>query len=173
MHYSNHEDYGEDYAATFVLTKQKNNDVELFTTLTAYMKSNHPSLVFVILGGAKSFNKIKRPDEVERYRGQLKEMDNTVFKIWQAIQADDVYKDKTSLFFLNDHGDLIDHEDCDDECKRYLVIVAVGPDFKKNHLSTDKYRQVNIVPTVGKLLNFPTPLVAKDAVVMTDLLITK
>jgi hypothetical protein len=173
MNFSNHEAYGEDYAATAVLTKEKNNDTELLTTLFAYMKTNHPQLVFVILGGAKSFNKIKRPDEVVRYRAQLKEMDNNVFKIWQAIQADEVYKDKTDFFFLNDHGDLIDHEDCDDECKRYLVMVAVGPDIKKNFLATDKYRQVNICPTVGKILGFPTPFVAKDAAVMTEILINK
>jgi hypothetical protein len=168
MSYSNHEEYGEDYKADFELTKQPNNDTELYEKLVAKMKKNHPQLVFVILGGAKSFNKKKRPEEVERYRKNLKEMDNNVFKIWGAIQADETYKDKTDLFFLNDHGDLIDHEDCDDECKRYLVIVAIGPDIKQKFESKDKYRQVNICPTVGKILNFPTPYVSKDAEVMTD-----
>jgi hypothetical protein len=168
MNYSNHEDYGEDYKADFELTKEPNNDNELYEKLVAYMKKNHPQIVFVILGGAKSYNKKKRPEEVERYRKQLKEMDNTIYKIRGAIQADDVYKDKTDFFFLNDHGDLIDHEDCDDECKRYLVILAIGPDIKKKYESKDKYRQVNICPTVGKILNFPTPNVGKDAAVMTD-----
>jgi hypothetical protein len=168
MNYSNHEDYGEDYAATAVFTKEKNNDDELYTTLVANMKKNHPNLIFVILGGAKSYNKKKRPEEVERYKNHLKAMDNTVYKIWQSVQADEVYKDKTDFFFLNDHGDLMDHEDCDDECKRYLVMVAIGPDIKKNYQSTDKYRQVNICATVGKILNFPTPFVSKDAGAMTD-----
>jgi hypothetical protein len=168
MNYSNHEDYGEDYAATVAFTKEKNNDDELYTTLVAYMKKNHPNLIFVILGGAKSFNKKKRPEEVERYRKNLTAMDNNIYKIWQAIQADEIYKDKTDFFFLNDHGDLMDHEDCDDECKRYLVMVAIGPDIKKNYQSTDKYRQVNVCATVGKILNFPTPFVSKDAGAMTD-----
>jgi hypothetical protein len=166
--YSNHEDYGEEFKANLELTKKPNDDNELCDKLFAYMKKNHPQLVFVILGGAKSFNKKKRPDEVERYRKQLKEMDANLFKIWNAVQADDVYKDKTDFFFLNDHGDIIDHEDCDDECKRYLDVVAIGPDIKKKFESKDKYRQVSICPTVGKILNFPTPLVAKDAEVMTD-----
>jgi hypothetical protein len=168
LHYSTSEEYGEEFGANFELTKKPNDDEELFTKLTANMKKNHPQLVYVILGGAKSFNKKKRPEDMERYHRQLPAMDNSIFKIWTAIQSDEVYKDKTDFFFLNDHGDLIDHEDCDDECKRYLVIVAIGPDIKKNFSETDKYRQVSICPTVGKILNFPTPQVGKDAEVMTD-----
>jgi hypothetical protein len=171
MDFSNHAKYGEDYGANVEFTEEANNDIELFQKLVAYMKKHHPSLVFVILGGAKSFNKIRRPDEMVRYRKQLKEMDNTVYKIWQTIQEDQVYKDKTDFIFLNDHGDLIDHEDCDDECKRYLVIVALGPDIKKKYTSAKKWRQVNICPTVGAILGFPTPFVDKNAKVMTDILV--
>jgi hypothetical protein len=168
MGFSNHEEYGEDLGAAVEFTKEKNNDEELYAKLVAYMTANHPSLVVVILGGAKSFNKKKRPEEVERYHANLKAMDNHIYKIWGAIQADAVYKDKTDFFFLNDHGDLIDHEDCDDECKRYLVIVALGPDIKKGFVAENKYRQVNICPTIGKILNFPTPFVSKDAAPMMD-----
>jgi predicted AlkP superfamily pyrophosphatase or phosphodiesterase len=171
MNYSNSEDYGEDYAAMAEFTKEKNNDEELFTKLVANMKKNRPSLIFVVLGGAKSFNKKKRPEEVEKYRKQLVAMDAMIYRIWGAIQADANYKDKTDFFFLNDHGDLIDHEDCDDECKRYLVILGMGPDIKKKYVTENKWRQVNICPTVGKILKFPTPEVAKDAGVMDDFLI--
>ena len=169
MNYSNHEDYGEDYAATAEFTKEKNNDDELCTKLFAFMKQHRPPLVFAILGGAKSYNKKKDPEEVAQYRRQLKEMDAHVYKIWSFIQEDAAYKDNTDFFFLNDHGDLIDHQDCDDECKRYLVIEAIGPDIKKKYETENKWRQVNVCPTVGKILNFPTPCVSKDAKVMTDL----
>lgn len=170
MNFSNHEDYGEDYGAKCVFTNEKNNDTELVNTLTAYMKANKPSLVFAILGGAHSFNKIKRPEEVARYRKQLKEMDKNIYKIWQFIQSDPHYKDKTDFFFLNDHGDLMDHEDCDDECKRYLVMLAIGPDIKKKYTSENKWRQVNLCPTVGAILGFPTPLVPKKIKIMKDIL---
>ncbi|MBN2567808.1 MAG: hypothetical protein JXB42_00090 [Deltaproteobacteria bacterium] len=171
LSYSNHEDYGEEYGATVEFTKQPNNDDELYEKLTQNMKTNHPQLVFVILGGAKSYDKIKRPGDVERYHKQLTAMDNTIYKIWQAVQGDEVYKDKTDFFFLNDHGDLLLQADCDDECKRYLVIMALGPDIKKNFSTENKWRQVNICATVGKILNFPTPYVAKEATVITDFLI--
>jgi arylsulfatase A-like enzyme len=171
MTFSNNEDYGEDYGATEEFTKEKNNDDELCTKLFAYMKANHPQLTFVILGGAKSFNKKQVPSDMVRYRRQLKEMDDHVNKIWQAVQADPIYKDKTDFFFVNDHGDILLQEDCDDECKRYMVMVALGPDIKKNFSTENKWRQINICPTVGKILGFPTPRVDKDAAVITDFLI--
>ncbi len=169
MNYSNHEKYGEDFAATAEYTKER-NDEELYQKLVANMKKNRPSLIFAILGDADSYNKKKKPEEMAKYRKQLTKMDEVIYKIWTAIQADPNYKDQTDFFFLNDHGNLIDHEDCDDECKRYLAIVALGPDIKKNYKTENKYRQINICPTVGKILNFPTPFVAKDAAVMTDFL---
>jgi hypothetical protein len=168
MTYSNHEEYGENYAATEEFTKEKNNDEELFTKLVAYLKANHPQLVFVILGGAHSFNKKQLPSDMVRYRKQLKEMDDHIFRIWGAIQEDPAYKDKTDFFFLNDHGDILLQQDCDDECKRYLVTVALGPDIKKNYSSENKWRQINVCPTIGKILNFPTPYVDKDATVLDD-----
>ena len=168
MNYSNHEDYGEDYAATVEFTKEKNNDEELYQKLVAYMKKNKPSLVCAILGSVKSYNKKKRPEEVKRLRDGLVKMDKVIYKIWAAIQEDANYKDNTDFIFLNDHGDLIDHEDCDDECKRYWVVLGVGPDFKKNYSVENKWRQVNVCPTIGKILNFPTPYVDKDAKPMAD-----
>ncbi len=168
MDYSNHKAYGEDYGATVEFTKEKNNDEELYDKLVAYMKKNRPNLVVAILGSVKSYNKKKVPEEVERFRKGVVGMDKVVYKIWSYIQEDENYKDKTDFFFLNDHGDLIDHEDCDDECKRYWIVMALGPDIKKNYSVENKWRQVNICPTVGKILNFPTPYVDKDAGVMTD-----
>lgn len=171
MTFSNHDDYGEDYAATEEFTKEKNNDDELCTKLFSFMKTNHPKLVFVILGGAKSFNKKQVPSDMVRYRSQLKKMDEHVYQIWQQVQADPVYKDKTDFFFLNDHGDILLQEDCDDECKRYLVMVALGPDIKKKVSLENKWRQTNICATVGKILGFPTPFVDKNAKVISDFLI--
>jgi hypothetical protein len=166
--YSNSEEYGENFGATAEFTKEKNNDEELYAKLTAYMKANHPQLVFVILGGAHSFNKKQVPEDMVRYRRQLKEMDDHIYKIWMAVQADPVYKDKTDFFFLNDHGDILLQQDCDDECKRYLVMVALGPDIKKNYSTENKWRQINVCPTVGKILGFPTPRVDKDATMIDD-----
>ncbi len=167
MDYSNHKDYGEEYGPTVEFAKEK-DDVDLYNKLIAYMKKSKPQLVFVILGGAVSYNKKKVPAEVELFRKKLMVMDKVVSKIWTTIQTDPNYKDQTDFFFVNDHGNLIDHEDCDDECKRYWILVALGPDIKKGYAIENKWRQVNLCPTVGKILGFPTPYVAKDATPIND-----
>jgi hypothetical protein len=167
MDYSNHEKYGENYGASVEFAKEK-DDEDVYTKLVANLKKNRPQLVFAILGGAVSYNKKKIPGEVALFRKKLMVMDNVVYKIWTAIQADPNYKDQTDFFFVNDHGNLIDHEDCDDECKRYWICVALGPDIKKGYKTENKWRQINICPTVGMILGFPTPYAAKDAKPITD-----
>jgi hypothetical protein len=169
MGYSNDEDYGEDYGAEVDFTKEKNNDEEVYQKLVAAMKNSRPSLIVAILGSVKSYNKKKVPAEVEKLRKGILGMDNVVYKIWGAIQADPNYKDKTDFFFVNDHGDLVDHPDCDDECKRYWIFLALGPDIKQGVATENKWRQVNLCPTIGKILNFPTPGADKDAGVITDM----
>jgi hypothetical protein len=49
--------------------------------------------------------------------------------------------------------------------------VALGPDIKKKYTSQKKWRQVNICPTVGAILGFPTPLVPKKTTAMKDIFI--
>jgi hypothetical protein len=158
LEFSEHEDYGEDYKPYLEFTEKEKDDDELIEKLFARMEQQKPALVVVLLGGMKSFNKKRRADEELRYRTQLKQTDERIFKIWNKIQELPHYKDKTDLFFLNDHGDLITHEDCDDECKRYLITIAIGPDIKENYLSKKKWRQVNIFPTIGMIMGFECPV---------------
>ena len=152
LEYSNNEEYGEEFKPFFEKTKKEQDDDELFTMLVARMKTSKPSLVVVILGKMKSFNKKRKEDEMARYRKQLSETDELIYRIWNEIQNNPQYKNNTDLFFINDHGDLITHEDCDDECKRYLLILGLGPDIKENYVSQEKWRQTNIFPTVLTIL---------------------
>jgi phosphopentomutase len=77
------------------------------------------------------------------------------------IQADPLYKDKTTLIITNDHGRHIDnvadgfvsHGDGCDGC-RHIEFLAVGPDFKKGIGFDIPYEQTDISQTVAKLLNF-------------------
>ena len=55
-----------------------------------------------------------------------------------------------------------------DECKRYWIVLALGPDIKKSYKVENKWRQINLCPTVGKILGFPTPNVDKGAKAMED-----
>ncbi len=154
---SNSKEYGKNYKPYLEITKKEKDDNELYEKLSLRMKTYHPSLVTVLIGSLQMFNKKRKEDEILRYRQQLKVVDEIIYKIWTTIQTLPEYKDNTDLFFLNDHGDLMTHEDCDDECKRYLIIFAIGPDIKENYVSEKKWRQVNIVPTALKIFGLTIP----------------
>lgn len=158
LEYSNNEDYGEQYKPYFEVTKQEKNDEELYQKLIARMEKVSPSLIVVILGKLENCNKKRKEEEMGPYRKLLKETDELIYRIWTKTQTMPKYKDKTDLIFVNDHGDLVTHEDCNDECKRYLIIVGLGPDMKENYISEKKWRQVNILPTVMKIFGVTTPV---------------
>lgn len=164
---SEHEDYGEDFKPVFEFTKTEANDQELYNKLVARMKSHKPSLVVALFGSLKSYNKKRRKNEMSLYKKKLLGVDKLVGDLWTTIQTLEPYKNKTDLFFVNDHGDLITHEDCDDECKRYMDIFAIGPDIKQGYKSKKKWRQISIFHTALKILGIDPP---KPKYVMEDFL---
>jgi len=169
LEHSEHEEYGAEYGPVFEVTKEEGNDQELMQRLRDRMKTHQPSLVVVLLGQMKSYNKKRNEKEMATYRQQMRAVDTMLADLWQVIQSSPPYKDATDLFFVNDHGDLITHEDCDDECKRYMVMFAIGPDIREDYVSTQKWRQNNIAPTALKILGVNG---WKEADIMKDFLVT-
>ncbi|TSJ40457.1 alkaline phosphatase family protein [Mucilaginibacter corticis] len=95
------------------------------------------------------------------YIKAIQTTDGYIKAIYDMIQADPVYKDKTTLIITNDHGRHVDnvadgfvsHGDGCDGC-RHIEFLAVGPDFKKGIGLVTPYEQIDISQTVAKLLNF-------------------
>jgi hypothetical protein len=102
--------------------------------------------------------------------------DNYVKQLWDFIQSHKHYKDNTAFIVTNDHGrhtpghldGFISHGDDCLGC-RHIELLAIGPDFKKNYISTTAYSQTDIAPTIAYLLGFKMPV--NKGRVMTDLLI--
>ncbi len=100
--------------------------------------------------------------------------DELYYQLWQYIQSDSIYKDRTTLFITNDHGRHIDdwknhgHEGCEkggicdidfkncDGCD-HIFLYAFGPDFKKGVTVTTPRSLINLAPTVEELLEFDSP----------------
>ena len=87
--------------------------------------------------------------------------DRYVKEIWEFIQSDPHYKDKTALIVTNDHGRHLDGIDGGwkehgDNCKgcEHISLLALGPDFKSNNIVDMRHTLVDISPTVAKLLDF-------------------
>lgn len=137
------------------------NDNETFDKAKSILKEDHPQLVLI---------NFKQPDMAGHGRdsiGYLKgitDTDKYVDLLWQQLQSDDFYKDKTTMIVTNDHGrhtaghldGYATHGDSCDGCK-HIEMFAMGPDFKKNYVSDTQYEQIDITSTVAELLNIEMP----------------
>jgi hypothetical protein len=86
--------------------------------------------------------------------------DTIINNMWELIQNDPIYKNKTTLIVTNDHGrhtnDFSSHGDGCDGC-RHIMLMILGPDTKADVIDLKRCSQNDIAPTVGELLDFSTP----------------
>lgn len=108
------------------------------------------------------------------YLEGIRKTDKTALDLWNLIQLDSIYKDKTTLFITNDHGRHLDgHKDGfvshGDNCEgcRSIYLVALGPDFKQNVELKTSYELIDISATISEMLHFNYPI--SKGKVMTDL----
>jgi hypothetical protein len=99
--------------------------------------------------------------EWSQYTGNLKGADRIVLDIWNKFQADEFYRGKTTLIITNDHGrhsgtSFDNHGDGCEGC-RHIMLLVIGPDTPAGTVDSSPVMQIDIVPTVGRLLGFPTP----------------
>ncbi|MES2809615.1 MAG: sulfatase [Bacteroidota bacterium] len=122
------------------------------------MKKYHPNLMLVNLKDADVGGHI---NNWKAYLKGIQTTDVQVRGIYDQIQADPIYKDKTTLIITNDHGrntdgvadGFVSHGCGCDGC-RHIEFFAIGPDFKKGVALNTPYEQIDISQTVAKLLNF-------------------
>jgi hypothetical protein len=98
------------------------------------------------------------------YLRALSIADSIVSEVWDFLQSDPVYAGCTTLFVTNDHGRHDDqhggfkgHGDGCWGC-RHIMMLSVGPGVRMGFRSTVRRAIPDIVPTIGQLLDFPTPL---------------
>lgn len=137
-------------------------DQETFEkTLEVLSSENPPHLMLVNLLAADSWG---HAGNWANYLDAIKKCDDYAFRLWNFIQSSDKLKDKTTLIITNDHGRHLDghkdgfksHGDKCEGCKK-ISLLAMGPDIKKNVVSTDCAEQLDISATISELLHFSMP----------------
>jgi len=135
------------------------------------MTTYHPNLMLINFKDPDTYG---HGNAWNSYLEAIKTSDEYVKGIYDLIQSDPQYKDKTTLIVTNDHGrhldrvsnGFIDHG-CTCEGCRHIQFFAIGPDFKKGMNLNNMYEQIDISQTVARMLNFPMPFSAGK--VMKDL----
>lgn len=136
-------------------------DPYTMTVVDSVMTNFHPRLMLVNLlepdvnGHAKNW---------EGYLKGIQSTDQQALDLWNMIQSDPIYKDKTALFITNDHGRHCDgHKDgfkshgggC--KCCRKISLVALGPDFQKGKIVSEKRELIDITATSASILKMHMP----------------
>lgn len=138
------------------------DDYDVLEKVTEVMKADRPRIVFANFGVT---DHTAHTGNWEYHTGAVKNCDTVLFKLWNAIQADPHYRDKTTLIITSDHGYMDDgvhdgfaeHGDASEGSRRVMLLL-LGPDIRKGHAVTSPAYHIDIAPTVGELLGFQTPL---------------
>ena len=155
-------DYGPAYWPWYIL--QGSSDISVWQNAKSKLQTHHPRLSVLYFSDVDHYG---HEGNWDVYTRSIAVADSIVNLLWNFVQADPVYKDKTTILVTNDHGRHLDgvstgfvgHGDGCFGCRR-IMLFAIGADVKKGiHTNTKRYIP-DIVPTIGKILNFPTPVVS-------------
>lgn len=110
----------------------------------------------------------------EDYLRGISLTDEYIYRLWDYLQANLNYKDKTTLFVTNDHGRHLDdvkdgfvsHGDDCHGC-RHISLLAIGPDFKKGKIVSKERELIDISATIAELMGFEMP--TSNGHIMTEL----
>lgn len=99
------------------------------------------------------------------YIDAIRRSDRLCSQLWDAIQGNPEYAGKTALLILPDFGRDSDtdpggngfqHHRTGDALSRTTWMVALGPGIRENLVVDRPVQSVDVVPTLGALLGFPT-----------------
>jgi alkaline phosphatase len=134
------------------------HDSTTFRIAKETIKNHHPNILLI---------NFKEPDDSGHdndwpgYIQGIKDTDQYIGELWEFIQADEVYKNKTTFIVTNDHGRHLDsvktgfitHGDDCDGCQ-HLNFFACGPQIKQGVVLDVERGQNDIAPTIAKILDF-------------------
>ena len=148
-----HPEYGPAYWPYTISSGTSDNQV-LQNTL-AHIAQHHPPFMLVYLANTDSAG---HDGNWTEYVNTLKEADRVVGELWNALQADDFYKDQTTMLITNDHGR---HDEAHggfqhhgDDCPgcQQIMFLAIGPDIKKGYVTTQYHSIPDAAVTAASIL---------------------
>jgi hypothetical protein len=175
--------FGSKYAPVYDADKdQKVNENAIYEKALPYIMEKHPSFVYLSLNAGGGTHSPKDEltaacplvgqtdacggaEGLNAYYESIILMDQIVYDLWDRIQKEDVYKDKTLLLVMSCHGrHTNEYYGYGDKCKgcTELFFLATGPGIKKNFVSAKGRTLIDVCKTVGTIFNMPTQFAKGD-----------
>jgi hypothetical protein len=160
--YSTDLNYGLNYRASQILSNPNFDDNQTYNDLnTVLNSSNPPSLIVVNFAEVDGTAHNATNENLTPYTDKILQIDTIVYNIYNLIQTIDFYKDNTTIIITNDHGrhtyDISSHGDDCEGCQ-HIMLLMIGPNIPKNIVNNNRYTQIDIVSTIGAILNIDTTL---------------
>jgi LysM repeat protein len=156
--YSSAAGYGAAYAAQVYHSEGDGLDDGVVLEAALGALAQHPRLALIALPAVDEWG---HSGDFARYAQAIAAADGAVAQIWQALQADPFYAGQTTLFVTNDHGRRLDdftQHGGDSPSEQHVTLLTLGPRTPAGQEVTTPRTLRDIAPTVGLLLNVPTPL---------------
>jgi hypothetical protein len=155
--YSDYSGYGSAYGASVQTSTSQYDDITTLGNIKSVINSFHPHIMITNLAGT---DRAGHDGPWSNYVAKLQRADSIVYELWNYIQNDSIYKNKTTVIITNDHGrhttDFQSHGDGCEGC-RHVATLIIGPNTPPNVIDASTRTQIDIAPTVGNLLKFSTP----------------
>ncbi len=158
LSYSSNAQYGSSYGASVKTSTSMYDDAVTLQNIKTVMSTDKPHIMIANFAATDNGG---HSGVYINYTNSLKTADGLVSDLWNYIQADPVYKDKTTLIITNDHGrhttDFANHGCTCEGCKHIMMLI-IGPDTPAGVVDNASHQQIDIAPTVGSFMHFTTPL---------------
>ncbi len=127
------------------------------------MQQAAPSLLFLTLHDMD----VAHSGAFSLYLDAIQRADRLVAELWNAVETNPEYAGRTTLLLLPDFGRDADgeasgfqHHRTGSPMARTTWMLALGAGAQGGHLVQRPIESIDVVPTVGALLDFPTPFAA-------------
>ncbi|QHN03605.1 hypothetical protein FTO74_09655 [Granulicella sp. WH15] len=127
------------------------------------MRQFAPSLLWITLHDMD----VAHTGAYSLYLDGIRRTDRLCAEIWQMIESNPEYKGRTTMLVLPDFGRDSDfnasgngfqHHRTGDPLSRTTWMMAMGPHIRQNLTVDRALDSLDLVPTLGSLMNFATPL---------------
>lgn len=160
------------------LTKVKTESVisgnEIYEKAIGHIFTRHPSMVFLNLDSGSVEQGYPHDHEhppgapacegeagsLNAYYESIILTDTIVYDLWNRIQNDTIYREKTVFVFMSTHGrNSDDFRIIGDDSRgcRQLNILIIGPGIRKDFISKKRRSLIDLCRTIGTMFTVPTP----------------